>query len=261
MSLDQSRCVSCFNCLHVCPQSVISYQPSFKKITKVDFSPQRRSFIITSASAAGLIIFTLNSNIRNLVGNLFAKKADMPITPPGSLGFTHYSQTCSACHLCVSACPTKVITPAFMEYGLTGIMQPKMDYEKSYCDYECNICGRVCPTGAIRPFTLQDKKLIQVGTAELLQDRCVVYTKKQNCGACLEVCPTHTLYSINENNILYPKTDLQYCIGCGACEKACPTSPKSIIVRSNPIHKKAIKYVAKVEPIQQKNKIDKSFPF
>jgi ferredoxin len=258
MAVDQSRCINCFNCLQACPKSVISYSPSFGKTEHDNFSPQRRNFLITYGAAAGLIIVALNTNIRIFAGNVFAKKAELPVTPPGSLGLSHYSQTCIACHLCVSACPTKVITPAFI-----NIMQPKMDYEKSYCDYECNICGKVCPTGAILPVDLEEKKLIQLGEAELLEDRCIVYTKKQNCGACLEVCPTHTLYSVNKSNILYPKTDLQYCIGCGACEKACPTAPKSIIVRSNPIHKRAVKYIDKPSDlhVQKKKEDDKSFPF
>ena len=27
--------------------------------------------------------------------------------------------------------------------------QPMMDYEAGYCNYDCIICGEVCPTGAI----------------------------------------------------------------------------------------------------------------
>jgi ferredoxin len=173
----------------------------------------------------------------------------------------HFTQSCSACHLCVSACPTKVITPSFLEYGIGGLLQPLMNYSKSFCDYECNVCGRVCPTGAILPLPLEEKKFTQIGTVELLKDKCVVYVDKNNCGACGEVCPTHTISFIDKGNVLYPETDTQYCIGCGACEKACPTKPKSIVVRPNPVHKKAAKYIAKTAPVQQKKAPQKDFPF
>jgi ferredoxin len=81
-----------------------------------------------------------------------------PVTPPGSGNLAHFTQTCTACSLCISACPTTVLTPSFLDYGMAGLLQPKMNYEKSFCDYECNVCSRVCPTGAIRPISLDEKK-------------------------------------------------------------------------------------------------------
>jgi NAD-dependent dihydropyrimidine dehydrogenase PreA subunit len=136
-----------------------------------------------------------------------------------------------------------------------------MNYSKSFCDYECNVCGRVCPTGAILPLSLEEKKFTQIGTVDLLKEKCVVYVDKNNCGACGEVCPTHTITFIDKGNILYPETDTQYCIGCGACEKACLTTPKSIVVQPNPVHKKAARYIAKTFPVQQKKAPQKDFPF
>jgi polyferredoxin/NAD-dependent dihydropyrimidine dehydrogenase PreA subunit len=259
-TIDQSRCISCFNCLHACSQKSTSFRPSWVTTNRHDWLPARRAFIFSSVAAVGSVFLALNSNVRNFVSN-YSAKSSLPISPPGSLSVSRFTNSCSACHSCVSCCPTKVITPAFLAYGVTGLMQPKMDYEKGFCDYECNVCGKVCPTGAIMPVTLAEKKLIQLGLADLQKDKCIVYTKKENCGACLEVCPTHTLYSVNKNNILYPETDLQYCIGCGACERACPTDPKSIVVHANPIHKKAAKYIDRQDAIKQKKGEDKSFPF
>ncbi|MCB9249508.1 MAG: 4Fe-4S dicluster domain-containing protein [Ignavibacteriales bacterium] len=51
--------------------------------------------------------------------------------------------------MCVASCPTQVLQPSFLEYGLLGIMQPRMDYISGYCNYECTICTEVCPSGAI----------------------------------------------------------------------------------------------------------------
>ena len=259
-TIDQSRCVNCFNCLDACPQSIISYRPFFGKLWQSDWSPARRGFLVGTLAAVGSVLLTFNSNIRNLFNTTHPKDI-LPITPPGSFSIAHFTQACTACHLCVSACPTNVITPSFLEYGITGLMQPLMNYQKSSCDYECNICGKVCPTGAIEPLLLPEKKLTQIGTSELMKEKCVVYVNDENCGACGEVCPTHTISFVDKNNILYPETDNQYCIGCGACEKACPTSPKSIVVRSNQIHKKAVQYIAAAKQPQPKKKTSEDFPF
>jgi ferredoxin len=145
--------------------------------------------------------------------------------------------------------------------GIIKLMQPMMNYRESYCDYECNTCGKVCPTGAIKPLLLPEKKFTQIGTSELIKEKCVVYVNDENCGACGEVCPTHTISFVNKNDILYPETDNQYCIGCGACEKACPTTPKSIIVKSNPIHKKAAQFIPLAQEGKPKKETDKDFPF
>jgi len=259
-AIDQSRCINCFNCLEACPNSTVSYRPSWSKAQDDAWSPARRGFIIGTVASVGSALFIFNSGIRNLLGNASAS-ASLPITPPGSVSVGHFTQTCSACHLCVSTCPTKVITPAFLEYGIGGLLQPKMNYAESFCDYECNLCGSVCPTGAILPQSKDEKKFTQIGTVELLKEKCVVYVDKNNCGACGEVCPTHTIRFIDKNNILYPEVDTKYCIGCGACEKACPTTPKSIVVRSNPVHKKAAKYIAAKSPVMQKKTPDNDFPF
>ena len=265
-AIDMSRCVGCFNCLDACSKSTISYRPVWKKTQQTVWSPARRGFVIGGvAAAAGLLAF--NANIRTMGKSIRSVQANPPVTPPGSLNTTHFTQSCTACSLCVSVCPTKVLTPTFMDFGIAGFMQPKMNYEKSYCDYECNVCSAVCPTGAITPLSLDEKKLTQIGEAELLEDICVVYVNHNNCGACGEVCPTHAIRFVDKENILYPKIDKQFCIGCGACQLACPTTPRSIVVHAHPMHKKAEKYTSDLQVISpektdgQKTSGDQDFPF
>jgi len=258
--IDQSRCVSCFNCLCACPQSIVSYRSSVKNREGDSWSSARRGLLIGSIAAAGSALFMFNPGIRNLLRTAHASSNQL-VTPPGSVSLAHFTQNCSACHLCVSACPTKVITPSFLEYGVGGLLQPLMNYPNSFCDYECNLCGRICPTGAILPLSLEEKKITQIGEVDLLKERCVVYVNNENCGACVEVCPTKTISVIDKGNILYPVVDNQYCIGCGACSRACPTAPKSIVVRTNPVHKKAVKNVTAGAAVQSKSAVPKDFPF
>lgn len=259
-TIDQSRCVGCFNCPSACPQSVVSYRSSVKKREGDSWSPARRGLMIGGLAAAGSALLMVHSGIRNLLRSAQASTVQ-PITPPGSVSRDHFTQSCSACHLCVSVCPTKVITPSFLDYGVGGLLQPLMDYPESFCEYECNLCGRVCPTGAILPLSMAEKQITQIGEVELLKDKCVVYINRQNCGACVEVCPTKTITFVNKDNILYPVVDNRYCVGCGACSKACPTDPKSIIVKPNAVHKKAVKSLTKDTPVKQKSAVPKDFPF
>ena len=155
--------------------------------------------------------------------------ASSPVTPPGSLGRDHYTARCTACHLCVSACPTQVIQPGILEFGIAGVFQPRMDYADAYCLYECVTCTTVCPSGAILPVSVEEKKRLQLGKVRFLKDECIVITKKTDCGACAEHCPTKAVRMVPYERLRLPETDDEICVGCGACEKACPTTPQKAI--------------------------------
>jgi len=259
-TIDMTRCVACFNCVAACPQPAIKYQYASSFKTQNKWSAQRRGFIIGSAAAVFSVLLVFNDRMRAAIAAT-RRNQKPPVTPPGAIRLRRFTHSCSACHLCVSACPTKVLTPSFFEYGAAGLMQPLMDFEKSFCDYECNACGKVCPTGAIQPLPLEVKKLVQIGKAEIFEEICVVYVDHNNCGACGEVCPTHAISFIDKKNILYPKVDTEYCIGCGACQLVCPTTPKSIVVHALDVHEQAVKYVHTPKPATREQIPGTDFPF
>ena len=266
MEVDFSRCVACYNCLNVCPTSAVAYTRRKKKSEPVfpeDFG--KRNFI---RNTAAFLLASGTGMARSQQPTNIYKDSTIPIiretgiTPPGSLSLNHFTHTCTACHLCVATCPTQVLKPAFLEYGLSGILQPRMDYKTSYCNYDCTICSSVCPTGAILPLELPIKQLTQLGKAKFIEKNCVVYTQKTDCGACAEHCPTKAVRMVLDKNInkRAPKIDERICIGCGACEFACPTKPyKSIYVQANPIHEKA--KTPKEEKITDHIDLKEDFPF
>jgi ferredoxin len=262
-AIEQSRCVACFNCLNACKQSAVSFS-SYPPLKHSSPQLSKRSFIFNSIySTLGISVFLIPffSPFR-----LIQKKTPVsrlaPVIPPGSLNLAHFSQTCTACHLCVSTCPTGVLTPSFAAYGPKGLLQPKMDYIKSFCDFECNTCGKVCPSGSILPLTLAQKKRTQIGKVVLVKNECIVHTKKRHCGACGEVCPTRAIYPVEKGRILFPEINTDFCIGCGACEKACPVNPKAIFVTANTDHGLAQKYIPKERPLTKiKANGNKAFPF
>ena len=263
--IDFSRCVACYNCLEVCPTAAVAYQwgmqkneaePELKDSGKRDFMLQTAAFLFASeASTAGARQIEI---YRDNTVPILRKNA---ISPPGSGSLENLMNKCTACHLCVSACPTQVLQPAFMEYGFWGIMKPRMDNKTGFCDYECVVCTTVCPSGAILKQSVESKKLIQVGKARFVRKNCVVYTQKTDCGACAEHCPTKAVRMVldKEVNLAAPKIDESICVGCGACEFACPTKPyKAIYVESNPVHSTAEK--PQEEKIEGVNPTE-GFPF
>jgi polyferredoxin len=152
-AIDFAACVSCFNCMDACPTVGLKYEGIFSRgrtAAKGPVNAARREFLKTSALPL-VLAAGVSPDSTTSAGKSRSKN---PVTPPGSLGIEHFSQHCTACQLCVSVCPTQVIRPAFVEYGVAGIFQPRMDYRVNYCTYDCVLCTSVCPTAAILPLAL-----------------------------------------------------------------------------------------------------------
>jgi len=269
--VDFSRCVGCLDCLYVCPSSGVKFSLTKKnsKTTSIlePVSVDRRDFIKKSVLIpTALTALSRKSFAQGLIQKnkegMIPIVRENPVTPPGSVTQLNFVESCTACTLCVSACPTQVLQPSFLEYGLAGMMQPRMDYKTSFCNFECVICSEVCPTGAIKPISLNDKKLTQLGKAKFVKENCVVYTDETACGACSEHCPTKAVNMVpyeKKPSITIPEVNDKICIGCGACEYACPTTPKSIYVEGNVEHVFAEK--PKEVEVSEEDKEMEEFPF
>jgi len=298
LEVDFSRCVGCYNCISVCPEDAIKYLPaagsftSFgtfdtvkpvepsglsETVTPVDPSgpgdPARRDalarILATGAVLSGFRIPAFSqetgieiaeTEIENKIPTEIEPVKNFPVTPPGSLGIRHFNNRCTACHLCVSVCPTTVLQPSLMEYGWSGILQPHMDYSTNYCNFECTLCADVCPTGAILSLTAEAKKTTQMGQVQLILENCVVYAENTACGSCSEHCPTQAVTMVPyREGLTLPEIVPEICIGCGACEYACPVRPfKAIYVDGHQIHQ-----VAEEPPSEELEQpdLEEEFPF
>ncbi len=261
-TVDMSRCVGCFNCLTVCRRNAMKYQPLKPNTTKpVQHSPERRKIFLTAMGLIGAKLLLAQENLTKFKTGLNFTKSKLPVTPAGSKGIRHFTNSCTACHLCVSACPTQVLQPSLMEYGLVGMLQPRLDFNSYYCTYECTVCSHICPSGAILPLTIEEKKNVQTGEVKFIKKNCVVYVNNTDCGACAEHCPTKAVHMIPfKDKLVIPEVTGELCVGCGACEHACPTFPyKAIYVESNAVHKKAKQ--PKNTKLQEKIDYKADFPF
>jgi ferredoxin-type protein NapF len=243
-TVDFSRCISCYNCLTVC------------KFDAIDFSVQKRlannltnKVAPTDAGRRQALKTIVGGLVLAPLASLGKEKelyytATVPVnrtqyvTPPGSGSVPDLLTKCTACHLCVSACPTNVIQPSSSEFGWEHFMQVRMDYFAGYCTFECTRCTEICPTGALLPLKQDDKKLTQLGKVQFIEDNCIVKTENTDCGSCAEHCPTKAVLMVPyENDLRIPEVDDKICIGCGACEHACPTRPfRAIYVEGNEVH-------------------------
>ena len=261
--IDFSRCVVCYNCLDVCPSDSINYQLIQIDKTQSGSDESRRNFISrTSMFFIGLTSTALSQvTIIPKKDSKIAEKKNFAVTPPGSNTIDHFNNNCTACHLCITACPTKVLQPSIMEFGIFNIFQPFMDYKTSYCNYDCIACSEVCPTSAILTLTGDQKKNIQIGKAIFVKENCIVETENTACGACSEHCPTKAVMMVDyKGNLKIPEVTNKYCVGCGACEHACPTKPyKAIYVDGNYVHQTAEK--KPTEKLEQEINYKEEFPF
>ena len=248
--IDYSRCVDCFNCLDNCKFDALQLRNyyRYKKAsgTGAEEEPStaasgRRAFL--AGAAMGLAAVTLGAQSKKTDGGFAiveAKKAidrETPLTPPGSSGIKDFYSRCTACQLCIAACPNGVLRPST---DIKRLMQPEMGFENGYCRPECTACGDVCPSGAIISITREEKTSYHVGYASIDRELCVA-EQGTKCGNCARHCPTGAIQMIDneEYGNRIPTVDTEVCIGCGACENLCPSRPISAITvngRHNHLH-------------------------
>ena len=252
-TVDNSRCVDCFNCLSTCKRNAISYSPSLQreKAVQAEATPveleegtsavdaSRRQFLLTSLATAAAIPSAMAQNTQEAILPQKERWREHPIAPPGAVAYEHLLKHCTSCHLCISKCPSQVLKPALLEYGIGGIMQPMLYFDKGFCNYDCTVCGDVCPNDAIHSLTKEQKHHTQVGYVVFVPKRSIVITDGTSCGACSEHCPTQAVSMVPfKNGLTIPKIKRSICVGCGGCEFICPARPlRAIYVEGHPEQK------------------------
>lgn len=247
LTVDTSRCVDCFNCISSCAKGGLQYRLQLPATSAQTAEPtktnSRRTFLSASATVAASLpiasaIAEGRKRKRGMNGGKCVKDWP-PLTPPGSISLERFKDKCTGCQICVVQCPSQVLRPTGLEYGLDYMLKPRLAYISSYCNYECTVCSDVCPTGAIKPLTVEEKETTQVGIATFFKGRCVVNTEEKDCGACAEHCPTQAVHMVPyKGTLTIPQVNPDLCIGCGGCESICPVRPmRAIIVKPNVEHK------------------------
>jgi len=241
-TVDYSRCVVCGDCLDKCKFDALHYTAQKPVAAPKPVDTERRAFLV-GAAVAGTTAALAQTQMKvdgglAVIEDKKAPKRNTIITPPGSIGIRHLERHCTACQLCVSSCPNNVLRPST---DLQHFMQPVMSFERGYCRPECTRCSEVCPAGAIKPITKEEKTAIHAGHAVWVKENCVVLTDGVSCDNCARHCPTEAIQMIDykgpNGTVKVPAVDENKCIGCGACENLCPARPFSAIyVEGNEMH-------------------------
>lgn len=209
-TVDNETCIKCFKCMGGCRRSGVHY--GRKAGTPVPFNAGRRRFLVGGAALA-VSALAVKGGIE--LGKAVAAKVKKVIVPAGAGSAEEFANRCLNCNLCVQNCPMKIIKKADGDYNAVHL-----DYGDSFCNYECNKCSQVCPSGAIKRLTLAEKQKTQIGLAVIDTDTCV------KCGLCVMKCPRE---AIAKEDGEFPQVDANKCIGCGACQAACPVKAIAVL--------------------------------
>lgn len=230
-AIDYSRCVMCLDCIDVCAEKAIRLGTSASSTPSTHFSDAdrpdsaRRSFM----AGAGFVIGSLAVNViaKDTDGGLTAlKEKQTPVrltrvVPPGAVSFSNMRKSCTGCQLCVQSCPNHIIRPTV---DFEHFMHPQLDFTQGFCATDCTRCSDVCPTGALKPLSIEDKSSVKIGTAVVDYDACLS-AKGDKCGNCASRCPAGAIRMVSrgdDESVIIPVVNESVCIGCGACEYYCP---------------------------------------
>jgi len=228
------RCILCMDCVTGCHARQFTFGRTHRNPVPVAEGLSRRAFIGTTAGGIALpFLFAVRP--------LKLYPEPRLIRPPGTLPEEQFLGRCVRCGECMQVCINNALHPALLEAGFEGLFTPRLIPRIGYCEYQCTLCGQVCPTGAIRRLSPSRKQEIAIGRAYLDRNRCLPYAKGVPCIVCEEHCPTpekairfREVTTINEIGqevrVKQPYVVESLCIGCGICENKCPLPGRSAIL-------------------------------
>lgn len=249
------NCTSCRACSGVCPAGAIEFTWRWNPRTnpqdagKPDLS--RRGVLVGLGSAA-----VVGAGVPLAVGRGLTP-GETPIRPPGSVPEEQFVQLCVRCGQCIKVCPNNVLQPAGLEHGFNGLWTPRVVADWSGCEPSCSNCGQVCPTGAVRALSWDEKRAARIGLAEVDRAICLPHAGRGACQLCVDECRMAGYDAIEFVRVggevdekgepiegsghLAPVVREDRCVGCGLCQMRC----RGINVKSkNLLDHSAIRVVA-----------------
>lgn len=235
--IDMGSCNLCYECVQKCPRGIIRFGFSAMTGSKSGVSLSRRKLLV--AAFAGFLLPSVKS-----VSVLAKNPNPLLIRPPGALAERDFLQRCVRCAECIQVCLGNALQPAFFQAGIDGMFSPTLVARTGYCEFNCTLCGQVCPTGAISQLTMLEKHQSKIGHAWFDKNICLPFAKGISCMVCEEHCPTpekairfKEVAMVNDKGqaitVKQPYLVDELCIGCGICETKCPLPGRSAIYVTN----------------------------
>ena len=230
---DFAECITCHACERICPTQAVSFGMVASEAAPRAASLERRQMLLAGLAGAGTAMVTLTGlGLRrndNAPGQIHPSGL---IRPPGAVPENEFLARCIRCGECMKACPTNTLQPMGLAAGIEAFFSPKVTPRRGPCEPLCNICGEVCPTGAIRALAAEEKIWAKIGTAQILRQKCLAWEFDRRCLVCDEVCPYDaiSLKSVAEASVPVPFVNESRCSGCGFCEHHCPVQARAAII-------------------------------
>ncbi len=232
----ESECIKCFACSQECPVDA-NFFTLKNPIPAVAYAHQpvqleRRQIMATTAA-----VVVAAPGLGLSAGD--PKSMKKLIRPPMSREERDFLTSCIRCGECMKACPTGILKPAGLEFGLRALWSPVMVATEGFCQKGCNACSQACPTDAIMKYPIEQKYSYKAGTAVFNDSLCISFTENKFCSECVRACPTDAIEITPgwkpENATAGSDTpapagqtperpvhvSYEKCVGCGACEFAC----------------------------------------
>jgi ferredoxin len=160
------------------------------------------------------------------------------LRPPGVRSEAEFLEKCVRCGECMKVCLRSALYPALSQAGIEGLYTPLLIPRLGYCEYNCTLCGQVCPTGAIPKLPKEEKQREVIGKAVFDKNHCLPFAKRTDCIVCEEHCPipqkairaetvTITDFVGRQVKVRQPYVVEGLCNGCGICENVCPLEGKA----------------------------------
>jgi len=227
----KQECLLCLDCAGFCPDERVTFRfSSSSPSTSIDLT---RRHLVGAAACGALIAPTM------LISPAQAKVNPYLIRPPGAVAEEEFLRRCIRCGECMKVCIGGALHPALAEAGVRGLWTPLLVARLGYCEYNCTLCGQVCPTGAIRELQVEPKRKEVIGLAVIDKNTCLPFARNEECLVCEEHCPTGDKAiifkedQVQVGNVMktlqYPQVVKKLCIGCGICETKCPLYGQSAI--------------------------------
>jgi polyferredoxin len=231
------ECTFCQACGGACPARAITFAGRWSPVEtrpaaearEAELGLSRRGFIGgVLGGLAGVAAVRLSPG---------SGRAGFPVRPPGSVPENEFLARCVRCGECVKACASGVLQSASLELGLEGLWTPRAACDRAGCHQDCNNCGQVCPTGAIRALPLEEKRAARMGLALVHKPTCLPHAGAGECRLCADQCAAagydaielarvHVEFDaagrpVEGTGYLAPEVLDERCVGCGLCQSRC----------------------------------------
>ena len=227
------ECIGCYSCIAVCPEKAISVTIGHLDTDRTDELQLDRRRLL-SAAGAGLAAVVLpkvgwGAMRTQATEKVLKVSSARLIRPPGALAEEEFVTACVRCGECMKVCQMNALQPAFGEGGLEALGTPIIVPRMGPCIQPCDLCGAVCPTRALEPFTVEEKSHLYLGTASIDRSTCIAWAADRQCLVCDEACSYDAISQKEVEGIPRPVVHEDICVGCGICEWVCPVEPLGAI--------------------------------